>query len=414
MFVLLCFSLVACSKNIEAQAVAIIAPEVFSLETDGADLPEIKLLYDNGAEKVVLADEFWFIGANLFVQDNKIFVKTTAPYIFEDEMVVIYRQNTDIETTINIVKEYIPLASITLSAADNATTCKQGESLQINAAFLPLNASDKGIVYEIVQGDEFADIDNSGLLTVRELATVDAEIQIKAVAAHTNLPPEIVDNIDRSNIITVKVSKSYDVIVVPALTGSVYVPTKEEFAFYGYYAGKNGTGIKYFNYKGNAVSEINVEIKLYACWVAVATGKIYQYNGNSVRSDKNNGRKYTKYTDIGLDFEKLKEIGYTKVNVTIDLELRAHNVGDGRSICMDLSTPADMYRIWEVNNVNVYNTEWNHIENGDSKYYYTAALAIDNFDNGVQYRYGFETESYFLTDAVWYYNESYTTFTAAK
>jgi hypothetical protein len=396
------------------KVIAILAPDSLIIGENGTALPKFRLQYDDGREDIVSADSFWFVGVNSYMIKNKIYPKPDAPFIYEDEMQVIYRNNTDIKTTLNIIKKYVPLESIILGTRNNEFSCEQGESLQFLPDFSPADATDKSLVYEIVHGNEFAAINNNGLLTINELAAVNEQVQIKATAKHSFLPQDVIDDADESNIITITIKKSYNVISVDETTESVSVPIdKNGFVFWGYYTDKNGTGIKYFDYKGNAVNKINTELKLYAYWVTITTGRIYQYNGTSIRSDENNGHQHTNYTDIGLDFVKLKEIGYTKVEVIMDLELRAQDTGNGREIWLDLSAPTNG-RVWEADNVNVSNKSWNEIENGDNKYYYTITLDIDGFDNNTQYRYGFATKSYFLTGAVWYYNESYTTFTAVK
>jgi hypothetical protein len=301
-----------CGNKTAPQVVSIKTAETLNIDDTGIDLPEIRLQYNDGTEKAAAMGELWFIATNTFVQNDKVYVKQNAPFIFKDEMSIIYRNDKSVKTTLKIIKQYIPLDGIMLSTADNVTTCKQGETLQINAAFIPVNASDKNIEYQIIVGAEFAQIDGTGLLTVAETAPVGAEITVRAAAVHGGIAPDIVDDIDESNIVTITVTKSYEVITVLPSTERVYVPEKDGFAFYGYYTGKNGTNTQYFDYKGNAVNEITAEMKLYAYWI------ITKITIPAIENNTGHIESYAISSRIALmsylELDKLQEIGYVNVN----------------------------------------------------------------------------------------------------
>jgi hypothetical protein len=308
------FWVVACSQKLPSSIVDVETVNSILMNNSNQELPEIKLVKENGEKIAAKYSDFWFNAEYVYVQNGKVYPKPTAPYIFEDVLQITYRYDKNIKTTLHIVKQYIPLDGITLSTANNATTCKQGESVQFNVAYYPNNAGDKDVIYQIIQGVEFAQIDGTGLLTVNELAAVGEEIKVKAIVNHINLPMGITDEIDESNIITVIISKSYDVIVADNTVYSIYVPEKDNFIFYGYYTDKNGTGVQYFDYEGNIVNKINTEIKLYAYWVAL-TQKITLREGKPGIGYEIGERQRDNWKKVAVEFEKLTTLGYTKANI---------------------------------------------------------------------------------------------------
>jgi hypothetical protein len=198
--ILLCFTLTSCGAESAPKVVAIKTAETLYIANIVANLPEIKVKYGDNTEKVISHDNFWFNGEYTYVQDSKIFIKETAPYIFEDDLEIIYRENKQIKTTLHIVKQYVPLESITISMENGEITCKQGESLQLITTFTPINASDKNIVYEILSGNEIADITEDGILSVDENAEIGTEITICVTAGHNGKPENAADDIDTAEI----------------------------------------------------------------------------------------------------------------------------------------------------------------------------------------------------------------------
>jgi hypothetical protein len=112
------------------------------------------------------------------VQDGKIKVKGTAPIIFTDELEITYRNDTSVKTTVKIERVFVPLQSVILSTADGRNKCPAGSNIKINVNFIPQNASDKYVVYEIESGEEFAGIDENGVLSVNKNAEIGTEIKI--------------------------------------------------------------------------------------------------------------------------------------------------------------------------------------------------------------------------------------------
>jgi hypothetical protein len=409
MFVLSCFIFAGCGGKPAPKVVAIKTAETLYIDDTGIALPEIKLQYDNGTEKTAAASDFWFNGEYTYVQDNKIFVKQTAPFIFEDDLEIIYRSDKNIKTTLHIVKQYVPLESIAISTENGETTCKQGETLQLSVAFMPINASDRKVVYEIIQGSEYAAVDGDGLLTINEDAVIDSVIQIKATAEHGNLPTGIEDDIDISNIICITVEKSYDVITVSAATESVYVPDKDDFAFYGYYTGKNGTGTKYFDYNGELVDTITEETKLYGYWVA--TTAVICIDDGADKYIDSDSHTHTNYYDIGLNVAVLQKLGYIGVKVAYNVELRDHKTavdfnGD-YEIWLDVGSSAGVARSSVRTSGTVAIDSWTSIS-GATEYIYFSDGKISAIS---QCRIGMRQ----LTHGnAWWFNAADVTFTALK
>ena len=78
--------------------------------------------------------------------------------------------------TISISNQVIiPVTAITVTAANGATAItSDGGTLQLNAAVLPANATDKTVTWSVVTGTGLATINSSGLLTAADNGTVTA------------------------------------------------------------------------------------------------------------------------------------------------------------------------------------------------------------------------------------------------
>jgi hypothetical protein len=134
------------------------------------------------------------------------------------------------------------------------------------------------------------------------------------------------------------------------------------------------------------------------------SSSVYVYGGDSIKIDDNSGQKHTDNTHrVGLDIDALKQVGYTKINMAMDIQIRAQDTGDGRKIWLDI----DNERVWLVENLNVTNKSWYNVK-------YNHSVDINSFKNDSRFRFGFSTKEYFLNDAIWYFNEANVTFTATK
>jgi hypothetical protein len=342
LFLICAVFFVGCSKKGGAEVTDIIMGDIY-LSANRVTMPEITVKYDNGDEKILGADNFWFNGNYTYMQDNDIVVKPNAPFIFEDTLQISYRFNTQITKTIKVLKEYIPLDAILLSSANGKFLCPQGETLQLYLTFIPANASDKNVEYQIIQGKFLAEIDKMGVLSVNETATVGEQIKIKAVANHTNLPPDITDDADETDII-ITVEKSYEVITVDKTTQTVYPPKKDGCAFYGYYSQKNGEGTKYFDYSGKKTENppADTETILYAFWLD--TSSVWErFDGDKwkdpvsgmikIRNQRIINNSYTETITQSLEIAKLKEVGFSKIKIAVEIGVREYNDGTQGFYC---------------------------------------------------------------------------------
>jgi hypothetical protein len=132
---------------------------------------------------------------------------------------------------------------------------------------------------------------------------------------------------------------------------------------------------------------------------------VHVYDGDAIRSDgkRYRGHRHTKAYSVGLDIDRLKERGYRTIKITMTFEIRAHNVGDGRSIWLDL----DEKCVFKQSNLNVNKTEWYYVT-------YTTNISIDDIKTTTKLRIGFETKPYPFNDAVWWFDEADIRFEAVK
>lgn len=130
---------------------------------------------------------------------------------------------------------------------------------------------------------------------------------------------------------------------------------------------------------------------------------VFVYDGDAKRIDEHTGHVHTFERPVGLDIAALKAAGYRNIFITMDVRLRAHDTGDGRSIWLDI----DQSRVWERTNLNISWTKW-------ERRTYTHTVAIDNFTNTSKFKFGFNTKSYFWNDAIWFFDDANVIFTAVK
>jgi hypothetical protein len=140
------------------------------------------------------------------------------------------------------------------------------------------------------------------------------------------------------------------------------------------------------------------------------SSSVYVYDGDSIKIDEGTGPMYTNNTrQVGLDIDALKKAKpeYTKINIAMDIQIRAHDKGDGRKIWLDI----DNERVWGVDNLNVTSTSWYNVK-------YNYSVDINVFKTESKFRFGFDTKDYTwdlgLNNAIWYFNEANVTFTATN
>ncbi|MDR3216251.1 MAG: hypothetical protein LBT55_02390 [Clostridiaceae bacterium] len=132
---------------------------------------------------------------------------------------------------------------------------------------------------------------------------------------------------------------------------------------------------------------------------------VHVYDGDSIRSDDSrySGHRHTKEYAVGLDIDKLKEKGFRAVKVTMTFEIRAQNMGEGRSLWLDL----DKRCIFKRSNINVDKMNWYKVT-------YTVTVSIDDISTASKFRIGLETKASAFSDAIWYFNTANITFEAVK
>ena len=187
------------------------------------------------------------------------------------------------------------------------------------------------------------------------------------------------------------------------------VPTRQGYAFYGYFSAPNACGDKFYDYRGKRLDSVSLNNsspdKLYAAWVK--TSSMVNYTGDKIRIDEANGKRYTPYEKVGLDALRLAEIGYTKIEINMDVEIRAQDKGEGRNMWFDLLTDGkSTYNQNLLENADLQNTEWENT-------YASAIVDITKFNKASEFRFGFEqTNTYFWTKAIWWANNPVCYFTA--
>jgi PGF-pre-PGF domain-containing protein len=82
------------------------------------------------------------------------------------------------ESTYNVTAAPIPVTEITVTGAGDATEVVNGETLQMSASVLPLDATDPSVTWSVTAGTGTATINETGLLT----ATGDGTVTVKATA----------------------------------------------------------------------------------------------------------------------------------------------------------------------------------------------------------------------------------------
>jgi hypothetical protein len=149
----------------------------------------------------------------------------------------------------------------------------------------------------------------------------------------------------------------------------------------------------------------DLELKPYFIKSAATSGNLYQ---GSILINTNNDHFTNSATEPNLDIVKLKELGYTKIRIKLQIEVRSKDRNE-----------LDDQHIWfEVNGRKVWDDDDFWI---DSKSWMTRTFQptvnISNFADGFKYRFGyvgrFEGIEWF-NGCDWYINDLSVTFTAIK
>ncbi len=108
---------------------------------------------------------------------NNQAVATTAVTAGEKYTFKMPARAVTVTVAVGLVEE-VSVSAISVTAAGGATTVVNGETLQMNAAVTPENATNKAVIWSVENGTGSATIDASGLLTGTGVGTV----TVKAVA----------------------------------------------------------------------------------------------------------------------------------------------------------------------------------------------------------------------------------------
>ncbi|GHT67241.1 hypothetical protein FACS189452_04570 [Bacteroidia bacterium] len=160
------------------------------------------------------------------------------------------------------------------------------------------------------------------------------------------------------------------------------------------------------NTKNGSTSTIESEVV--PVNIIAFSSSVHVYDGDAITITEGTGHKHTKNRPVGLDIEALKALGYTTINITMSVEIRAQDKGDRRQIWLDI----DGSSVWKEENVNVNNTSWYKISKSTS-------VPIGYFNNSSVFRFGFNLPNegniqYWLNDGIWFFNTADVTFTAVK
>jgi hypothetical protein len=128
------------------------------------------------------------------------------------------------------------------------------------------------------------------------------------------------------------------------------------------------------------------------------------YDGDSIKiTDAQQSHTFNR--PIGLDIEALKKLGYTKITIAMDIEIRAHDKGSGRKIWLDI----DGSPVWRVDNLNVDWQSWKTVK-------YTQVVDITTLKDSSVFRFGFATNDndWIFGASEWWFNSANLTFSATR
>ena len=120
---------------------------------------------------------------------NKIIEKLYVVYDANATSVTITATSTTYITEIEVEYDddlyFVPVRTIAVSSADNATQVKAKKTLQFTAALTPIDPTNSDVMWEITEGGSAATIDQTGLLTALA-PTVDTPVTVKVMSLDAN------------------------------------------------------------------------------------------------------------------------------------------------------------------------------------------------------------------------------------
>jgi len=143
-------------------------------------------------------------------------------------------------------------------------------------------------------------------------------------------------------------------------------PTKQGYAFYGFFTQINANGIKYFDEQGTMSEDIvfttNTPRTLYASWVKLSSGAITTTFDNHALPTR-----YSDIKNVSLDITKLQALRYTKIQINFSSNANrlGLNLGENTS----------------------FEDVWNRNQKTNSLEYYSITLDITKFNNNTQFRF---------------------------
>jgi len=159
---------------VQPQIIEISAIESLIVDDVQVDLPQIIVKFDNDECIVAHYDLFWFNADHVYVWSGRLFVKPSAPYVFEDLLHISLRSNGNISATIKLHRLYVEVKSLTIES----TILLVGEETQLTALFTPHNSTNRSLVWEVLQGD--ASISDIGIITPLSQSSKVATIRVTA------------------------------------------------------------------------------------------------------------------------------------------------------------------------------------------------------------------------------------------
>ncbi|MCL2821769.1 MAG: hypothetical protein FWD86_01035 [Firmicutes bacterium] len=149
--------LTACPNNKpDGQIKKIDTIQSVSIRGQSAALPQIFAFNANNVRFLATYDNFWFNSDFVYVAENTIIVKQSAPLVFESVLIVTSKSDSSIQATIDLTKEFVETEQIHLSLSAFLV----GETSQIKTVLVPEYATPTQLKWEVLNGN--ATIDNYG------------------------------------------------------------------------------------------------------------------------------------------------------------------------------------------------------------------------------------------------------------
>lgn len=109
-------------------------------------LPQIVGIYSDGSQSEIPYTEFFYQADKVFVFEQSIIATDPNEY-FQDTLQIRHKQDSTIEYSIEIERQYVQLEKINLSTPIN-NIVQRGETIELVVEFAPQNASDRQIEYK--------------------------------------------------------------------------------------------------------------------------------------------------------------------------------------------------------------------------------------------------------------------------